>query len=182
MHDAIESERLILRRWTLQDAPTVNHIYADSETMRLFANGQTFTPEELAASFVNVIKEYSETNLGNYAVVERSTGDIIGHCGIHISREPGIDVEADWLISRDRWNRGYATEAAGAVLSSAFALHGLHRIGGVAHRDNAASIAVMRKLYMTPFAELLRFEMPSVLYSVSADTFEKSAKGRTTWE
>lgn len=129
---AIETERLTLRRWTLQDAPAVNHVYGDPETMRLFANGKTFTPEELAASFIGVLKEYDETGLGNYAVVERSTGAIIGHSGVHVSKESGVDAEADWLIARDRWNRGYATEAATAVVSSAFALHGFHCIGGVA--------------------------------------------------
>lgn len=171
MLDVVETERLILRRWTLQDAPAVNHIYGDPETVRLFANGQTFTPQELAASFLWVVKEYADTGLGNYAVIERSTGAFIGHCGLHISNEAGIDTEADWLIRRDRWNRGYATEAAYAVITSAFALHGFRRIGGVAHRDNAASLAVMRKLRMTPVAELMRYEMPSVLYAVTAETF-----------
>ena len=173
MTDQITTERLSLRRWTLLDAPAVNHIYGDPETMRLFASGQTYTPEELAASFVGVLKEYADTGLGNYAVIERSTGVIIGHCGIHVSKAPHIDAELDWLISRDRWNRGYATEAGNAVLNSAFALHGFHTIGGVTHRDNAASIAVMRKLQMQPVGELMRHGTPSLLYSVTAETFSQ---------
>lgn len=171
MLDALDTHRLVLRRWTLEDAPAVNHIYGDTETMRLFASGRSFTPEQLAASFTGVLREYADTNLGNYAVVERSTGVLIGHCGIHLSQEAGIDAEADWLISRDRWNRGYATEAATAVLTSAFALHGFHCIGGVAHRDNNASIAVMRKLRMTAIAELVRYEMASVLYGTTAEAW-----------
>lgn len=143
--------------------------------MRLFANGQTFTPEELDASFAGVLQEYAETGLGNFAVVERSTCAIIGHCGIHLSKEPEVDVEADWLIAKDRWNRGYATEAATAVVGSAFALHGFARVGGVAHRENNASIAVMRKLNMTPIRDLIRFEMPSVLYGVTGDAFRSRA-------
>lgn len=173
MLDTIETKRLILRRWALLDAAAVNHIYADPETMRLFANGQTYTPKELAASFAGVLKEYADTGLGNYAVIERAPASIVGHCGIHISKELHIDAELDWLIARDRWNRGYATEAGKAVLSSAFALHGFQTIGGVAHRDNAASIAVMRKLQMQPVAELMRHGMPSVLYSVTAETFSQ---------
>jgi RimJ/RimL family protein N-acetyltransferase len=143
--------------------------------MHLFASGQTYSPEELAASFAGVLKEYADTGLGNYAVIERATATIVGHCGVHVSAESGVHAELDWLISRDRWNRGYATEAGEAVLSSAFALHGFHTIGGVAHRDNAASIAVMRKLKMLPAAEIVRHGMPSVLYSVTAETFSRTS-------
>jgi RimJ/RimL family protein N-acetyltransferase len=56
-------------------------------------------------------------------------------------------------------------------VSSAFALHGFHCVGGVAHRENSASIAVMRKLNMAPIRDLIRFDMPSVLYGVTADAF-----------
>lgn len=171
MLDSIETQRLTLRRWTHEDAPAVDDIYGDAETMRLFADGRTYSPKELAASFVGVLKEYADTGVGNYAVVERSSGHIIGHCGIHLSKEPNVEAEADWLIARDRWNRGYATEAASAVISAAFELHRFGNVGGVAHRDNAASIAVMRKLEMTPVAELMRFNVPSVLYAVSRDVF-----------
>jgi RimJ/RimL family protein N-acetyltransferase len=173
----IETVRLTLRHWTLDDAPVICAIYGDHETMRLFGAGTTFSPAEVAASLGTVITEYAEPGFGNYAVIEKSTGSILGHCGVHRVSKPPIEFEADWLIRRDRWGRGYATEAAAAVFQRVF-LHGrVASIHGVARSDNAASIAVMRKLGMQYFGSELRFGFDSVIY-VAASPFD-SAQGDT---
>jgi RimJ/RimL family protein N-acetyltransferase len=166
----IETERLILRHWTLDDVPSIVAIYGDPETMRLFADGTTFSPQELAASLEHVMKEYAHAGLGNCAVVEKSSRAVIGHCGVH-RQSNSDDGEADWLIARDRWGRGYATEAAVAVMRGAFNAQNLPSISAVAHRDNVASIAVMRKLRMSFVSECERYGFPSVLYRISREDF-----------
>lgn len=161
---------LLLRHWTPSDVGATEHIYADPETMSYFGDGSVFTPEKLAASFPDVIAEYARVGYGNYAVIERAGGTIIGHCGVryHAGRDRN---EADWLIDRNFWRRGYGTEAAAAVFQRSFTIDRVPAICGISHRDNSASIALMKRLGMR-FRETLRaHERPSVLYEVAAKDF-----------
>jgi RimJ/RimL family protein N-acetyltransferase len=163
--------RLIVRQWTLDDVGTTDHIYGDKETMRLFGDGSVFTPAELRGSFERLIADYGTHGYGNYAVVERESGVILGHCGAHFV--PSRDrVECDWVIDRNYQGRGYATEAARAVFAYTFGTFDVAHIHGVAHRDNVASIAVMRKLGMTFGENLTAHGMPSVRYVLAAADFD----------
>jgi RimJ/RimL family protein N-acetyltransferase len=166
----IETSRLLLRRWEPSDVVDEG-LYGDAETMRLFGTGSTFTLEEVRASTAGVISEYAKPGYGNLAVVEKATGAIIGHCGVHPPRAPEVWGEADWLIARRAWGRGYATEAARAIFGNAFLHHGAPGIVGVAHRENFASIGVMRKLHMQYATDTMRYDAPSVVYRVSAEEF-----------
>jgi ribosomal-protein-alanine N-acetyltransferase len=165
--------RLLLRHWDLTDAGSTEHIYGDPEAMRYFGAGEIFSPTDLTASFRHVIEEYATIGYGNYAVVERATSKILGHCGARYVREKDR-VEADSALDRQSWGRGYATEAAQAVFARSFSIDAVVRIVAVAHRDNAASIAVMRRLGMQFCEELTAHRVPSVLYAVERDAFQLS--------
>jgi RimJ/RimL family protein N-acetyltransferase len=167
----LETPRLILRRWTLDDVLEAAAIYGDPATMQLFAAGKTFTPAEVAASLAAVIAAYDDSCLGNYAVLNRESGRILGHCGVHRSAEPAIEAEADWLIRRDSWRQGYAAEAALSVIARVFTSDGAAVISGVAHSENVASIALMRKLGMQYVRNQSRFDVDSVVYNLTSDRF-----------
>lgn len=166
----IETRRLILRHWTVEDVPSIVGIYGDPETMKWFGSGATFSPQELTESLRHVIEEYAYAGLGNHAVVEKETLAVIGHCGVHRGSDAN-DAEADWLIARDRWGRGYATEAAITLIGRAFKDQNLPSVAGVAHRENLASIDVMRKLGMSYAGECERHGFPSVIYRVAREDF-----------
>jgi RimJ/RimL family protein N-acetyltransferase len=139
--------------------------------MQLFATGKTFTPAEVAASLAGVIAGYDDSCLGNYAVLHRASGRILGHCGVHRSADPAIEAEADWLIRRDGWRCGYATEAALTVIASVFASAEAVVISGVAHSENVPSIALMRRLGMRYVRNQSRFAFDSVVYEITSDRF-----------
>ena len=162
--------RLLLRHWKPADVGATDHIYGDPETMRYFGEGRTYTPQELAESLPRLIEDYATAGYGNYAVIERATDTVLGHCGARYSRD-NDRVEADLAIDRRSWGKGYATEAAQAVFARSFSIDGVVRIVGIAHRDNAASIAIMRRLGMQSVEELLAHGMPSVLYAVERGAF-----------
>ena len=166
----IETERLILRHWSVEDVPSIVGIYGDPETMKWFGRGVTFSPQELTESLKHVMEEYAYPNMGNHAVVEKESLAVIGHCGVHRGSH-GKEAEADWLIARDRWGRGYATEAALALITRAFKKGNLPSICAIAHRENLASIEVMRKLRMTFAGECDRDGFPSLIYRVAREDF-----------
>jgi RimJ/RimL family protein N-acetyltransferase len=161
--------RLHLRHWTIEDAPSTDAIYGDAETMRMFGDGSTFTRAAIAESLSDIVREYAVRGYANYAVIERATDRVIGHCGAHAT---GRDfAEADWVIGREWQGRGYATEAARAVFLRAFLVDRVEEIRGVAHVDNLPSIRVLEKLGMRRGGELVKHGMPSVEYTLRRDDF-----------
>ncbi len=171
-----ETPRLILRRWVMDDIPAVAHIYSDDETMRFYGGAGAFTLESLTASFEDVISEYG-FGYGNHAVIERASGSIIGHCGVRWSEKrdrPEIDV----CLDRSVWRRGYALEAMNAVIARAFEAKRVTEIFGIAHRDNVASIALMRRLGMTLIEDISAGGAPSVVYRLDRPADDGSSADR----
>lgn len=159
-----ETPRLILRRWVMDDVPAVAHIYGVDETMRFYGGARGFTLKSLTQSFADIISEYG-FGYGNYAVIERESGSIIGHCGVRWSEKrdrPEIDV----CLHRSVWRRGYAFEAVSAVIAKAFEADRVTEIFGIADRDNVASIALMRRLGMTFVEDIDAGGVPSVVYRI----------------
>jgi RimJ/RimL family protein N-acetyltransferase len=171
MNNIVLTTRLLLRRWTLGDVDNMCDIYSGAETMQWFGSGKTFSSAEVADSLIRVIAEYADSGLGNYAVIEKHRGKIVGHCGLHRGHEEDIEIEIDCLIARERWRLGYGTEAAIAVAKQAFLEKHVTVISAVAHRENQASIALMRKLGMSYVSDRVRFGFDSVLYQVDAAPF-----------
>lgn len=134
--------------------------------MRFLGSGRTFTPAEIADSLRQIVRGYEEKGYGNRAVVEKAGGNVIGHCGFHESGVPGVRFEADWLITRTQWGRGYGTEAANAMLQDFFA-RGFHQLHAVARCENIASLNIMRKIGMHFERQIVSHGMPSQLWAVS---------------
>jgi RimJ/RimL family protein N-acetyltransferase len=90
---------------------------------------------------------WADHGFGLLAVVDRSSGRVVGEAGLQLL-EGGPDVELGYTLSRAAWGRGYATEAASAVLRWAFVGLGLERVVAVADPANAASLRVLDKIGM----------------------------------
>jgi ribosomal-protein-alanine N-acetyltransferase len=85
-----------------------------------------------------------------WAVDERDGDAVVGIAGLIWVEGHGPEVEAAYLIRRDRWGRGYATEALREILRIGHAELGLERIVALAYPDNHASRHVMMKAGMRP--------------------------------
>lgn len=93
------------------------------------------------------IESFARHGFGFWGVRERDREDLIGFCGLrHV--EPTEDVEILYGIEPTLWSRGYATEAARALLAWAFRETGLPRIFAGADPPNRASFRVLQKLGM----------------------------------
>jgi RimJ/RimL family protein N-acetyltransferase len=108
-----------------------------------------------------------------WAVVERETDALIGHCGLRYLEDTS-DVELLYGLGRRFWGRGVATEAGRASLGYGFEQAGLSRIVALAKPENAASRRVMEKLGMTFEGEAHHFGLVAVRYAISRDQFRPS--------
>jgi ribosomal-protein-alanine N-acetyltransferase len=144
----IETERLVLRPLEPGDLDGFAPIFADPEVMRFIGDG-TGTRDETAEWLERWIATFGEIGRGHLAVTLRDTDELIGRCGL-VLRElaHGRETEISYLLGRDRWGRGYATEAARAVRDHAFDELGERRLVSLIAEGNHASEAVARRIGM----------------------------------
>jgi len=145
----ITTERLTLRPLTAADADWWVRLHADPEVNRFVGS---YTAEQAAVRLAAIEEQWSTRGHGLCVVRLRATGEPIGRCGLNWW-EQFDEVEAGWTLERPHWGRGYATEAATAVLGWGFGELGLERITAMIHPGNAGSTAVAARLGFTHLRE-----------------------------
>ena len=170
-----ETEHLILRRFTDDDADAIFAMRADADFMRFIKQPDT-RAESLA--WVRMVSRYWETeNFGFWAVVEKAAGETIGWSGSWILQETW-ETEIGFAIARKFWGRGFATEAARVALDYGFENRKAERVVAVAKPENAASRRVMEKLGMR--LERQRFfksyDLELVYYSLEREKYARNPK------
>ncbi|MDA1359135.1 GNAT family N-acetyltransferase [Glycomyces luteolus] len=169
----LRTERLLLRPLSTGDAEALAAINADPEVMRYIGNGAPRDLEQTEALVAKVASHWDEHGWGAFAVCENDTGDLVG---LGILATPSFlpeilpATEVGWRIGRDRWGRGYAPEAARAVIGFAFGDLGLDRVVSCIHSENAASVRVAEKLGMALERETIvpGYEVPCSVYELKA--------------
>lgn len=138
----VRTERLIVRRFESGDWRAVLEYAGDPEAMRYFVEGP-FTADQ-AQEFVN---GNSGESADEHAVVRRDDGMLVGHLVFH-PWEMAHTYEIGWMFHPGHQGKGYATEAARAVLDYAFRELGAHRVIATCQPENVASCRVAEKLGM----------------------------------
>ena len=145
----IETARLVLRPFRDDDAEAAHAVWGDAEVMRHSIAGPTRTVDETRAHIARHQESDLRDGIAFRAIVERETGTVIGVGGLLNMPEEWNAVEVGYRLRRDRWGRGYATEAARAWLAAGFRDLGLEEIVGVVSADNPASVRVLEKAGLT---------------------------------
>ena len=160
----MKTERLELRPFTLGDAPTIHPVYSDPEVMEHVGNGPV---EDLGATEA-MLREYIAHQDANgfsfWAVIERDSGAVIGDAGLFLLDGRGPEVELGYTLARESWGRGYATEAARALLAAGFDDFGLDEVVAVADPANTASTRVLEKIGMRRVGMRQAYGRPHALY------------------
>ena len=112
MKAMFETNRLLLRRLTLDDVDNLLGIFSDPEAMRYYP--ATKSRKETIEWIDWNLKSYSEYGFGLWAVIRKDTSTFAGQCGLIMQRNvDGRDeVEIGYSFLREQWNSGFATEAA----------------------------------------------------------------------
>jgi [ribosomal protein S5]-alanine N-acetyltransferase len=167
--DAIQSERLLLRRITPLDLPYFIDIHQDPDVARYIGAGNPRPREETERWLDDILESYARANLGQLAVIRKADGAILGRCGLSdaaIEVTPangatrkgwffstqvpsGVAIELlpelGYTFGKDTWGHGYASEAAGCVYDYALTSLNIPKIMSVIFTDNLASLGVARK-------------------------------------
>jgi len=144
---SIETDRLIIRKMKMDDIDDIFCFTSDPEMLK-------FTPmydlsknkEGLSQYIKKVLKNYKDGNPEYWAVVYKKINKVIGIVTIDISSKHRGDI--GYAICRKYWGKGFATEAAKAIIDFGFNTLGLKRIEGACDPRNIASVKVLKKLGM----------------------------------
>ena len=152
----LETERLVLRWVTIDDAPFILELLNEPSFLEFIGDKGVRNLDD-ARNYIltGPVASYQRFGFGLYLVVLKPDATPIGMCGL-LKRDTLPDVDVGYAFRPDFWSRGFAFEAAAAVLAHGREAFGLARIVAITSPDNAASKALLLKLG-------LRFEAALVL-------------------
>lgn len=151
----LETERLVLRELTGDDAEFILGLLNQPSFLRFVGDKGVRTVED-ARTYIEAgpCASYRRHGYGLNLVTLRETMVPIGICGL-VNREWLEDPDLGFSLLPGYWSRGYAYEAAIAVLRQAATVYHLHRILAITNRDNESSIRLLKRLGFS-FSKLVR--------------------------
>ncbi|MCZ4371651.1 GNAT family N-acetyltransferase [Vibrio diazotrophicus] len=145
----IQTERLELRKFHPQDRELMLPLLQDAEFMAFSPNG-AMTAEQAEIRFQQLVDAFPEKGVGKFCVIERSSGELIGYCGIEsFTYQNKQVVEHGYRLKTSARGNGYATEASKAVMSYAKEA-GYTRIYAFTESSHSQSQHILGKLGFKP--------------------------------
>lgn len=164
-----ETDRLFFRKLTLEDIPSWIEFFKDNDFLHFVGITGDEPHETLATGWITKqLERYEESGLGMLAMIEKSTHELIGLCGI-IPRE--IDennyFEIGYSFKPKVWGKGYATEAARKMKQYGFDSGLSDQFISIIDIDNHASQAVARKNNMDILKKTNYMDMEVFIFAVN---------------
>lgn len=183
----IETDRLVLR--TIEDGDAALQFRLLNTPAVMARLGGVKELHEIEAKHAKSRALYAQEGISFLMMIEKATGELVGHCGIKrvdnpLAKNQG-DHEVGWLVREDRWRRGLAEEAMRGVLDWAFGRVGARHVVALTSDGNQASWTLMEKLGMTRRRDL-DFDDPAfppedrstILYSLTAAEWAAAREAR----
>ena len=146
MEIVIETERVILRKFTIDDAAFMLETLNTPTWLRFIGDRNVKTLEEAENYLLNGnIRSYQEYGFGFYVVVIKETQESIGICGI-VKREGLEDVVIGFAFFQQFMGKGYGYEAGSATLNYALNDLKIKKIVAIVDPENVVSIALLKKI------------------------------------
>jgi RimJ/RimL family protein N-acetyltransferase len=162
----LDTPRLWLREFTLDDLDDLHQVLGDPETMRFYPQPKT---REGTLAWIEWCRlSYEQQGFGLWALILKETEALIGDCGLTVQDVDGEElVEVGYHVKRSHWRWGLATEAALASRDHAFDVVGVDRLIALVRVENEPSAGVARKIGMSVWKETDRAGLPHVVYSLT---------------
>ena len=178
----LETDRLVMRSIDEGDAQLQYDILNTPTVMEHLGGVKEL--HEIEAKHAKTMAWYAQHRFGFLMMIEKATGDLVGHAGLKRVDHPAArnqrDFEIGWLVREDRWRRGYAHEAIRAIIDWAFIGHDAPHVVALTSERNVASWKLMEKLGMERRRDLdfadpayPPEDNPTILYSLTREQWEQ---------
>jgi RimJ/RimL family protein N-acetyltransferase len=164
MHLILQTPRLYLRQFALEDAALLQQLNGDPEVVK-FVHEPVMDSIEKATQVLKdiMLPQYSLYNMGRWAVHVKSNNEFVGWCGLK-TVDGGI-IDLGYRFHKHNWGKGYATESATHVLDYGFRVLNIPLITAHAHIENKASQKVLEKIGMQFIKEEISDNSPVKTYT-----------------
>src|SRR5690348_336002 len=170
MQVCLETERMLLRRFTMDDVDHLVDLDSDPEVMRFLTGGRP-TPREVIQNDIlpAFISSYEPVSgLGVFAAMKKESGEFLGWFSFRSNDANNLnEVSLGYRLRRAVWGRGYATEGVRALIREGFTNLDVQRVVATTYQDNLASIHVMEKAGLK-FVHAYRMTVEELLASDTA--------------
>src|ERR1700758_282606 len=164
----LETHRLILRPFTMDDLDALVPLFANSDFMR-FSLGP-YNRAQTATFLEKVIGLDQEGKPSQFALVRRSPSKLIGYCGFfHQIVDDVVEIEIGYRLDPEHWGEGLATDAARAARDHGFRDWQLPRLISLIHPENVASRRVAEKNGITLEKETIFRGFPTHVFAISQE-------------
>jgi ribosomal-protein-alanine N-acetyltransferase len=161
----LETERLLLREFVPGDADALAAVISDPETMRFYPEPRDRAGVE--SWIERNRRRYRDDGHGLWAMILKSSGDVIGDCGLTRQTVDGVDeIEIGYHVRRDLWGRGFAPEAAGVCRDYGFGHLGTERLIALIRPENLPSRRVAEKIGLSLWKEVMWRDLPHCVYVI----------------
>ena len=176
----IETERLLLRRFTVNDAQEMFNNWASDRDVCMYMRWNQHKSIEETKTMINRwLDSYDKSSFYLWAISLKKNEKLIGSIGLFVVNENDCCGDVGYAIGKTFWRQGFATEALKSVLDFAFINVGFNRIETYHSLNNPGSGKVMQKCGMT-FEGLARQKYKSILgfedsnmYAILKEDFER---------
>ena len=146
----LETERLILRSFVMEDAEVMYRNWASDDEVTKFLTWPTHTDIEVSKAVLSTwIADYEKPDFYQWAIELKEIGEVIGSISVVRINEKVASAELGYCIGTKWWGRGIMPEAGKEVVRYLFEEVGFDRIAAVHAKDNLKSGRVMQKIGMT---------------------------------
>jgi ribosomal-protein-alanine N-acetyltransferase len=166
----METARLILRPLTREDVDAIFAVIGDAIAMQYYP--RVFTRDDGVVWVERNLRRYEQDDHGLWAVVLKSTGEVIGDCGLSWQPVEGERrLEVGYHLRRDYWGHGYATEAARAWMDMAFNHLHAQEVVSLIRPENMPSRRVAERNGMRAQVEVTYEGLPHLLYVMKRESY-----------
>jgi len=172
MVQVCQTERLILRRLSLEDVPALTEILSDPEVMKHSVNG--VCDEAATRKFVEwCLSCYESHGVGPWALIDKKAYELIGFCSAGPEMVADVEeINLGYRLARRYWNKGLASEAARAALNYVFGEKLFSSVVVIIEPEHVASLKVAEKAGFSSFDVLEFHGRPVRLYRLTSEQWE----------
>jgi len=171
-HPIFTTQRLTLRQFMLDDVAALHQILHQEDILKYFPGPGAPTQEKVEKLINTQIQHWDDFGYGWWAIEPLEKPQFGGWMGLQYLPETD-ETEVGYLLSRDLWGQGLATEGAIASLKFGFDNFPFESIVGIVHPDNIASQRVLEKSGLSFTQQTEYFGMECFHYLISRAAFER---------
>ena len=155
MSTLYQSPRIIIREFLPQEQQTFLNLFKDNQVTQYLPDT---SPERYVEMFTELLENYEKKNLSRWAIFDTTNNNFIGMCVARVFIHNISQIEIGYVLSREYWGKGIATEVCKAITQYSFANTNTTEVVAVTDLHNTGSQNVLQKAGFERLNNLIRNE------------------------